>query len=95
MTTPTKDEQRRLVQVWEQAGEDLERMRCEQLRNLPYRWQDVDALLELGDYYKGPARETSGLVEMQKWFMEFARRQGLLAPAVGEPPGEYKAGKDA
>lgn len=72
----------------------MEQMRRENLRNLPYRWQDVDALLELGDYYAGPPRATSGLVEMQKWFMKFARQQGLTVPAVGEPPGRYQTGAD-
>ena len=70
----------------------MEQMRRANLRNLPYRWQDVDTLLGLGDHYAGPPRTTGGLVEMQKWFMELARRQGLLSPAVGEPPGEYPAG---
>ena len=94
MTIPIREQQRQFVQIWQKAGDELEQMRREQLRNLSYRWQDVDALLELGDLYKGPPRETSGLVEMQKWFMKFARQQGLLAPSVGEPPGKYQAGAE-
>ena len=94
MSELSKEQQRQLVRTWQSAGEELEKMRREQLRNLAYRWQDVDALLELGDLYRGPPREMSGLVEMQRWFMEFARRQGLLPPAVAEPTGQYKAGEN-
>ena len=88
MSGLSREQQRQLVQTWQRAGEELERMRREKLRNLPYRWEDVNALLELGDLYKRPSRETSGLVEMQRWFMEFARRQGLVPPAVAEQPGK-------
>lgn len=93
MSELTTEQQRQLVRTWQSAGTELEIMRREHLRDLAYCWEDVDALLELGDLYKGPPRETSGLVEMQKWFLKFARRQGLV-PAVGEPLGEYKAGTD-
>jgi hypothetical protein len=91
MSELSTEQQRQLVRTWQNAGTELEIMRREHLRDLAYCWEDVDALLELGDLYKGPPRETSGLVEMQKWFMEFARRQGL-APAVGDPKGTYTAG---
>jgi len=33
-------------------------------------------------------------VEMQRWFMEFARRQGLVPSAVAETPGKYQAGTE-
>jgi hypothetical protein len=90
MSDLSKDQQRRFVQTWQKAGPELEQLRREQLRDLPYRWQDVDCLLELGDHYDGPARATSGLVEMQRWFMKFARQQGRLEQAVGESPAEYQ-----
>jgi len=48
MTQPTREEQRRLVRQWEETGRELERIRKEALRGMPYRWEDVDALLELG-----------------------------------------------
>jgi len=30
----------------------------------------VDALLDLGDYYTGPPRTTTGMIEMQQYFMK-------------------------
>jgi hypothetical protein len=74
MKTPTREEQRQLVVQWEATGRELERMRREALRGMPYNWADVDALLELGDRSGCQSRTTSGLVEMQCWFMKAARR---------------------
>ena len=73
MNHPTREEQRELVLRWEETGRELERLRAEALRGMPYRWEDVVALLELGEAYDGPPRLTSGLVEMQAIFMK-ARR---------------------
>ena len=70
MKSPTRDEQRDLVRQWETTGRELERIRREALKGMEYNWADVDTLLELGDYYDGPPRTTSGLVEMQRWFMK-------------------------
>jgi hypothetical protein len=84
-----KEQQRYLVRVWDKAGPELERIRREELRGLPYRWEDVDALLEMGDHYDGPRRLTSGLIEMQRQFMELARKQGLLPAAVREESATY------
>lgn len=81
----SKEQQRFLVRLWETTGPELERIRREALRELPYSWQDVDALLEMGDSYDSPPRLTSGLVEMQRRFMELARKRGLVPPAAGEP----------
>lgn len=89
MKTPTKEQQRALVRIWETAGPELERIRREELRGKPYRWQDVDALLDMGDHYDGPPRQTSGLVEMQRLFIKAARKQGLLPTVVRETPGGY------
>ena len=86
MKTPTKEQQRALVRIWETAGPELERIRREELRGKPYRWQDVDALLDMGDHYDGPPRQTSGLVEMQRLFIKAARKQGLLPTVVRETP---------
>jgi len=86
---PTKDQQRELVQCWDRAGRELSRLRRENLRGLPYRWEDVNALLELGDSYDGPPRLTSGLVEMQRWFMQATRKKGLSPMAVNEPAAQY------
>jgi hypothetical protein len=70
MNSPTDEEQRDLVRQWETTGRELERIRRDALRGMPYNWADVDTLLELGDHYDGPPRTTSGLVEMQRWFMK-------------------------
>jgi len=71
---PTREEQRQLVRQWEATGRELDRMRRDALRGMPYNWRDVDALLELGDHCQLPPRTTSGLVEMQRWFILAAQR---------------------
>jgi hypothetical protein len=73
MKVPTLEEQRNLVRQWEIAGGELERIRREALRGMEYNWADVDTLLKLGEYYDGPPRTTSGLVEMQRLFMKAKR----------------------
>jgi hypothetical protein len=74
VTHPTREEQKELIQKMEEAGRELDRIRRDALRGMPYRWEDVDALLELGDHYDGPPRLTSGLVEMQRIFIKAAMR---------------------
>jgi hypothetical protein len=73
MRTPTRGEQRGIVLKWEETARELERIRRDALRDMPYNWADVDTLLQLGDGYDGPPRVTSGLIEMQRWFMTSAR----------------------
>ena len=87
MRIPSKEQQRALVRQWEEAGPELERIRREALRGLPYRWEDVDALLEMGDHYDGPPRRTSGLVEMQRLFMKAARQRGRSHKAMRDAQG--------
>jgi len=67
---PTKEEQKRLVKQWEVTGPLLEQIRRDALRDLSYNWEDVDALLALGDNYDGPPRFAEGMVEMQRIFMK-------------------------
>ena len=81
MKSVTEDQARFLVGLWDTTGPELDRIRRESLHGLPYHWEDVDALLEMGASYDGPERLTTGLVEMQRRFMELARRQGLAPPA--------------
>lgn len=76
MKTPSREERRRLVRQWQETGRELERIRKEALRGMPYNWSNVDALLELGDHYDGPPRFASGLVEMQRLFMKRHPRRG-------------------
>ena len=73
---PTLEEQRKLVRQWQETGRELERIRREALRDMPYNWEDVDALLELGDHYDGPPRISSSLGEMQRLFILAAERDG-------------------
>jgi len=69
MKGPTIEEQKQLVRQWEETGRELDRMRRQALRGLEYKWEDVVALLDLGDQADLPPRTTSGLVEMQRLFM--------------------------
>jgi hypothetical protein len=71
---PPPEEQRKLIRQWEETGRELERIRREKLRNMPYHWEDVDALLSLADAFPPPSRTTSGLVEQQYWFMRARER---------------------
>ena len=72
MNRPNKEEQRALVRQWEETGRELEKLRSNELRGKPYDWEEVDTLLSLAEYYKGPPRLTSGLVEQQATFMKAA-----------------------
>lgn len=70
MKMPSEEEQRRLVRQWESTGRELERLRRQALRGMPYRWEDLDALLQLGAEVPTPENRAAGLVEMQRWFMK-------------------------
>ncbi len=72
MNGPSREDQQRLARQWESTGRKLEIIRRERLGGMPYDWASVDALLEMGDHWRGPSRSTSGLVEMQRWFTKFA-----------------------
>jgi hypothetical protein len=74
MKGPNREEQRRLIRQWEATGRELERIRRETLKDMPYNWVDVDALLELGASSPPTERGGSGLVEMQRYFMKAAPR---------------------
>lgn len=95
MNEADKDSYRRYVENWKRTGPELERIRREELRAMDARADlaGLDALADIGLRF-GKPRTSSGLVEMQKWFRELARRQGLCPPAVAELPGEYKTGKN-
>jgi len=64
----TKEQQKELAAKWERASDEMQRLRDEKLRDMEYNWEDVDALLELGQLANLPPRTTSGLVEMQRLF---------------------------
>lgn len=58
------------MKKWEETGKILEKLRREKLKGMIYNWEDVDALLQLGD--DAPERDPyeCGLIEMQSWFMK-------------------------
>lgn len=70
MSELSRSQQRDLVRKWDTTGPELERLRRQALRGLPYRWEDVDAVLAMANGYDGPPRRSSGLVEMQRLFMK-------------------------
>ena len=69
---------------WKRAAPELDRVRREELAAWRYDASTVDALLEIGAKAPFKEREPNGLVEMQRWFIKFARKQGLLPAAVRE-----------
>lgn len=75
MNELSRDQQRDLVRIWDTTGPELERLRRQALRGLPYRWEDVDAVLAMAHGYDGPQRRSSGLVEMQRLFMKGRERR--------------------
>jgi len=78
---------RQYADQWKQAGPELDRVRREELKNWKYDWRIVDALLEIGAKSPHKEDEPNGLVEMQRWFMKAARKQGRLPYVVRETPG--------
>jgi hypothetical protein len=69
------DRGRRWVQAWRQAGQDMERLRREELRRLDGQLA-IASLCGPADYRLPPRapRPTSGLVEQQRWFKKAAGR---------------------
>lgn len=86
-----KEQWRLLVERWKNAGPELERIHREELRAYKYNPRDADALLAVSDSYQGHPGESDGLVEMQRLFMEMARRQGLLPTEAREGEAPYDA----
>ena len=76
MRFPSGAEQRQIVKQWEETGKKLDAIRLAALRDMPYNWEDVVEILQMGDSYDGPPRLTSGLVEMQRLFMKHHPRRG-------------------
>ncbi len=66
---------RRWVQAWREAGQEMERLRREELRCLDAQ-RAIALLCGPADYRVPPRapRPTSGLVEQQQWFKKAARR---------------------
>lgn len=70
MSGPTHAQLKELIRRQEAGWSEAERLRRKALRDMPYNWRDVDALLELGDRAGLPSRTSSGLIEMQRCFMK-------------------------
>ena len=88
MAKMTPSQWRQYASQWRRAGRALDTVHREELAQWKYDWRVVDALLEIGDRSPHKEEEPNGLVEMQRWFMKFARKRGLL-PAVREEPVSY------
>ncbi len=67
---------KRWVQVWKQAGQSLEEIDRQRLRNLRYEDHvaEIDELLELAFRFAKP-RPTSGLVEQQRLFAKLRKQE--------------------
>jgi hypothetical protein len=92
----SREAYRQYVEKWREAGPELERIHREELRQRPYDPADADTLLELGDSFK-ESRPTTGMVEMQEWFMKLAERQGLkprAAPRRRAVPGSERKAEE-
>lgn len=66
---------KRWVETWKLAGEDLERIRRKELRELD-AYKAIALLCAPYDYTQPPRapRPTSGLIEQQRWFLKAAGR---------------------
>ena len=76
MNAAERELTRRGIEAWKRAGPALERIEAEELAHYDYEAhrEAIDALMDLGVRFARP-RPTSGLVELQRVFME-ARRRG-------------------
>ena len=89
MAKMTPAQWRQYAAQWQRASPELERVHREELAHWKYDARIVDALLDIGAKSPRKEEEPNGLVEMQKWFMKFARKQGLLPVVVREESVPY------
>lgn len=88
MAKMTPTQWRQFAFRWQRAGKALDSVHREELMHWKYDWRLVDALLDIGAKAPRKEEEPNGLVEMQRGFMKFARKQGLL-PAAREGGAVY------
>ncbi|MDD2706597.1 MAG: hypothetical protein PHV34_01205 [Verrucomicrobiae bacterium] len=88
----TRSDWKAYVQQWKTTGAELNRIRQKEVCGWKYDWRVVDALLDMGARFKD-VRPTSGLVELQRWFMKLAEQQGGLPArsSVKESSASYCA----
>lgn len=79
MSELTREQMQALIAQRRRAADEETRIRRESLRDMPYRAEDVLALLSIVDTASPEPRTTSGLVEMQRRFRLIAQRLGLVA----------------
>ncbi|PKL45797.1 MAG: hypothetical protein CVV41_01995 [Candidatus Riflebacteria bacterium HGW-Riflebacteria-1] len=65
---------KKIVRQWQHTAELLHDIHVEELRNLVYDPELVDAMLELGLLHAKP-RNTSGLIEMQQYFIKWQKNR--------------------
>lgn len=74
MKRPTHEEELAIVRQWMRAGPALATQRQAELRQRPYDWMTVDALLDMGARFGRP-RFAEGMVEMQRYFRRAANQR--------------------
>jgi len=67
------------VKIWKQATPALKQIRKTELAVFDYskNYQLIDEMLQYACEH-GEDRTTSGLIEQQRWFMNFAKQLGLV-----------------
>ncbi len=72
----TKADMKRIVEQWKHAGPELEAFRRKELAEFDHarNWRLIDGLLD-SETEAEIKSESSGMVEMQRWFMKAARKQ--------------------
>lgn len=92
MKRSEKEMIKRWIDTWQRVGPELEAIRRQELTEFNHAadWHAIDDLLDAGMRFARP-RRTSGLVEMQKWFMKLAERQGLRPPAMRKTPAQMRS----
>jgi hypothetical protein len=63
----TREQMRRWVETWKQAGPELEAIWEQELRSID-RQKVIGQLFQIDQFRYRKARRTSGLVEQQAWF---------------------------
>jgi hypothetical protein len=84
----TKAQWRNFSEQWQRAGAALTRVHRDEIRARPYDPDAVDDLLQIGDTLEH-SRETSGLVELQRWLLKLAQRRRPMPHTVHESRSEY------
>jgi hypothetical protein len=78
MQEPTEEQKRKWVRAWQSAGRELKAVRVQELRSSGRSLEEDIAAFD-GFFEKAirdlPPRESSGLVEQQRWFQRLREKQ--------------------